>query len=172
MITCGHTPSLQDQIHRSLHARCRSAALVKHLMHRRSLQEAVCESALLRTPSLTERRVHSYWNPLRGISFRSPSAREPLDLCSAETPCESKAVCCPLARSRLSSTAALPPRHGLLYQRSAALQRICATAGARATQRREQSRHPAAIILAVARVAARTSAANEPRCSSRPRCRG
>ena len=32
------------------------------------------------------------------------------------------------------------------------------------------SRHPTAIILAVARVAARTSAANEPRHSSRLRC--
>ena len=74
------------------------------------------------------------------------------------------------APRRLCSTAAFLAPHGGLHQRSAALQWICATARARAAKGREQSRHPARVILSVAGITARTGAANRTRYCARPCC--
>ena len=130
----------------------------------------MCESLIFREPSLAERRVHDYWYPLRRVAFRATSAREHLDLCPAEAPSDCKTMSGPLVRSKLFSTAALFARHCFLHQCGATLQRICAAALARATERREQGRHPARIVLAIASVTARTSTADESWYSARPSC--
>ena len=54
------------------------------------------------------------------------------------------------------------------HQRASALQRICATAWARTTQRREVGGHPTRVVLAAASVAARAEGADQTRHSPRP----
>ena len=139
-------------------------------MYRQPLQETVNKGDVIRAPSLAERGVHDYGYPFRRVAFCATSAREHLDLRSAKAPGDCKTMTGPLVGSRLFSTAALFARHRFLHQCGATLQRICTAAAAGATERCEQSRHPARIVLAIASVTARTSTADESWYSARPSC--
>ena len=101
-----YTPSIQDEIYGSLQARVRPASLLKQLVHRHSLEGGVCKHNFILAPLLEDRHVLGNWYPLGRIRFGATAAFHLLDLCSAETPCQSEAVDGLLLGSKLCSITA------------------------------------------------------------------